>query len=106
MRVADYFLDHTRDLNHRDTATRSTLLLYAAKWQEAELVEKLLGRGARTDVKDWEGRSALDRAVESENSYLGELAITKQDPSQHAGLATARRIKKLLGSAGSARVAP
>ena len=70
--IVRLLLDAGADVNHVDPATGMTPLIYASAvdFGESTMVDMLLAAGARPDVKDKDGLTALERARHAGNLHL------------------------------------
>lgn len=69
--VVKKFIEYGADVN--ETARGITPLMYAAHYNQTEIVALLLKKGARLDARDERGKTALDYAKEANSTEVVEL---------------------------------
>ncbi len=69
--VVKKFIEYGADVN--ETARGISPLMYAAHYNQTEIVSLLLKKGARLDAKDERGKTALDYAKEANSTEAVEL---------------------------------
>jgi hypothetical protein len=80
LNLAALFIQMGADVNYSYPLTSSyadgmTPLLYAAGWNNFELVKMLLEKGAAVNAKDKNGRTALSIARTNENNQISDLLL-------------------------------
>ena len=79
--AATLLADRAADVNAADASGNTPLMAAADNFAHlanpADMVSPLLGHGAKVDLKDARGRTALDRATENKNTAVIELLKKK-----------------------------
>lgn len=73
--AVDGFLAAGIDPNVKDEESGGTALIWAATYDEADVVKVLLRGGANVNVRDMGGYTALLRALEKKNDAVAELLL-------------------------------
>ncbi len=76
--AAEVLLKHGADANARDTESGATPLHRAASWGRIDVLELLLAHAADPEIKDKNGRTPLDLAIE--NGQSEAAMVLKRKP--------------------------